>query len=870
MAEEFNSEDFRNFRREQEDMARVAKEMGKSIKDLTGYYSDVNKMATILAKEERKLLKLVKQREAAEEEIVSLKEAARQAGRELTRDEKDKIKSNKKFIQQAKVQISQQEKLLEHYKEQNSVLKSQLFNIKAMASAVSKDLAKGIKKNFGYFLEQDKAIRDTQRSMGILTNQSKDFGKRLTEASLQTNLLGVGAKDLAKIQGAYSDEIGRAVQLSEDGLIAMAQIAEGTGMGAEGAAALAASMEDFGIGAENARDIIQESVDLAHTMGVNSLKITKDMGRNLKIASKFHMKGGVKDITKMAVMAEKFKISIESVSAMAEQLLDPEGAVDMAAQLQVLGGEWAKLADPFALMYKARHDIKGLHEDLAKAAASTAQFNEETGEFDISGLELHRLRKIAEATGISFDELRESALAAAKYSKIEAELAPGVDPALKEFITSTATFKDGRAVIQIGDDQKLVSQLTTSNLKFLQDQAMHREELEKRAREAQSLDEVWGNLMNTFKSILLPFMKGIEEGLREPLNEFIEYLQGKEGKAMLKNLTNVARKVGEVATSIGKFVAENPLTSLITALGTMGLFKYAQWYANGLALRAGFMSGGMFGGMGGMLGGGGPRGGGGGGRGGFGGLFGGGAGGGISNRSLKQAQKIAYQKTGKNLTAKQIQAGFGGKQAKGILAKGGKGLGRFGKLGRGMGGLGMGLLGMGLDVGRGYLDDPSSAFGKSLGIGSSALTGAGMGMMFGPVGALIGGLLGGGYGALQEFGMFGNKGVSTLNPNEYQDFVSRPGKEPIPFTSKDTLIGAKPDGPIDKMLNGDGKGMGQSTHVTFDTLKVEFSPITLVGEDGTTKINLEDNPILVRELTSLIQKELRMSTGGGKLNPNPS
>jgi hypothetical protein len=46
----------------------------------------------------------------------------------------------------------------------------------------------------------------------------------------------------------------------------------------------------------------------------------------------------------------------------------------------------------------------------------------------------------------------------------------------------------------------------------------------------------------------------------------------------------------------------------------------------------------------------------------------------------------------------------------------------------------------------------NSGGGKALGIGSSIASGAGMGMMFGPYGALIGGLLGGAYGAYNEFG----------------------------------------------------------------------------------------------------------------------
>jgi hypothetical protein len=66
-------------------------------------------------------------------------------------------------------------------------------------------------------------------------------------------------------------------------------------------------------------------------------------------------------------------------------------------------------------------------------------------------------------------------------------------------------------------------------------------------------------------------------------------------------------------------------------------------------------------------------------------------------------------------------------------------------------GAGLGLAGMGLDYGRSKMDNPESTGGKLLGVGSSALKGAGMGMMFGPWGAAIGGVLGGLYGAYNEF-----------------------------------------------------------------------------------------------------------------------
>jgi hypothetical protein len=92
---------------------------------------------------------------------------------------------------------------------------------------------------------------------------------------------------------------------------------------------------------------------------------------------------------------------------------------------------------------------------------------------------------------------------------------------------------------------------------------------------------------------------------------------------------------------------------------------------------------------------------------------------------------------------------YKGKAGRNIMSVAGKG----GKLlGRAAGGLGLGIAGMGVDLAReNLLDNPESGLGKGMGVGSMALTGAGIGLMFGPMGAAIGGGLGALAGAINEF-----------------------------------------------------------------------------------------------------------------------
>jgi hypothetical protein len=828
----FSQEDFEKFRREQEKVNSIVNDIGKSMKDFISAQGDSIKMTKLLIDAQSKLNGLKGEEAEITAEIQDL------FNQRLTASdaEKAKIKTQIRLLsarrKELKKQIPLHEELIKKYKEQDKLIKKGTLSVKALAKAVTNDLGRGLKDNFKWFLEQDKAVRSTQLSMGILSNQSKAFSQNIYKASVRTQILGVSAKDLAEIQKDYSEDIGRSVVLSQQGLEAMAEMAKGTTLNAEGAAQLAANMENFGISAEGARDIVQETVDAAHRMGVNASKVTKNMLNNMKMAQKYHFKGGVRGMIDMATRAAKFRLDMEAIAGFADQLFTPEGAIDAAAQLQVLGGEWAKLADPFSLMYQARHDIDALHKSVIEATKGTAQFNKETGEFEISGMELHRLREVAKATGMDFESLAESAKEAAKYTEIKSRIRADIDPKYHDFLTSVATYneKKGQYFLEINGDTKAISDLTAASESQLKALVEQKETLKTRAKEAQSFDEIWKNLKDTFRSTLLPFLKGVELGLREPLNKFIKWMETKDIAA---NIAKFAEKIGDFATSIGKWVAENPVKSLLTAVGGIGLFEAGKWYLNGLILSQGFNAGASVGGTGGGTG--------------------GGMLGGLKGRLAKTTRAT---RMGKGLSGK--LGGFG----KGLA---GKGLGL---------GLATGLGGMALDYGRSQMDDPYSTTGKAMGVGSSALYGAGLGATIGSIipgiGTAVGGLIGAGGGALYGLIQESMKQNPALGQTAMQDFVMRPGEKAQPFSSNDTLVGLKAGGPIEK---GFDKGLTTTTAkditVNFKPIKVEFGTLTLKTDNSEVKLDLNEDPILAREIASIVQQELRKSLGGGKLNPNP-
>lgn len=667
-------------------------------------------------------------------------------------------------------------------------------------------------------LQMSKDIKQAELSMGILGKQSQFFSKGISKASESTIQLGFGISDIAKSQADYSEEIGRSAMLNERGMIAMAEMAKGTTLGVEGAAAMAADMERFGISVEGSRNMIQETVDMAGKMGVNSTKAIKELTKNLKVAQTFHFKGGVRGMVEMANYATKMKVDMAGISGMADKVFRPEGAVEMAARLQTMGGAFARLGNPFELMFKARNDFGAFTKDVANATAELAQFNESTGEFEIGGLQLDRLREISTITGIGADQLSTMAIEAAKFNRIESLIPSLVDNEDKELISSLAQMgTDGEYYVRVeGKDLKL-DQLNSTLIKNLKDE---KSSLTERAKQAQTFDDAFNNLVNQFKSVMLPFVEALNIALVTPIANLQTLLKDEN---VLANLKSLAEKVGTLVGSIGKFIIENPITSLVAALGGTLFFNAVKWYATGVQLGMGFNTVARAGG--------GPSG-----------QYG------VPGGQIGPANKPSPMSFGQKAMGKNV---LGGKLA----------MGTMGSMGAGVG---LGAAGLGLDYARSKMDNPKSGGGKALGVLSSAAKGAGMGMMFGPWGAAIGGVLGAAYGAYDEFiakGESANQSVSSVD-----DAVIKFNPQDKVVSMSDGMVASTNKGKIDDLVGGSKGGSVQ---------KIEFGKLEITGTiqleiPGSLPkdIDLANEPEFVRKMSTLITQQLRINASGGKLSPS--
>ena len=678
--------------------------------------------------------------------------------------------------------------------------------------------------------DMDKSIKMSALQMGILSKQSVSFRNNIVDASFQTNALGVGVQELAEMQASYSENLGRTVVLSKQGLESMAAMAKATGLGADGAAEIAAALDSQGLSANRTKDFIEQTMNDSHKMGLNATKVVKNIQQNIKMLNKYSFKNGTKGLGKMAETAARLGVDMETVGSMSEKLFNLEGAVDMSAQLQVMGGEWAKLADPFKLMYLGREDVNTLLEKMGEAAASSFHFDE--GEFKISAMEIQRLKQIAEQTGVEYEKLAEAGKNAKKFSMIKKQMQFSFDdPAMQKFIENTAVLdKKGKAVIQLESGPKLVSQLNASDKKSLDALMKEKASLEKRAMESQTFDDKLTNLINMVKTAFLP----VVEGINSVLGPFVDKLFGPKGDDFKKELRELGVSIGhlvEWGAGFVKGIAEfalmiGPSGVFWTIMGAKGLgmlFDGAKWLAQGFMLAKGFMFGTKGFGMG----------------------------------TYGMGASSSWQK------GQQGPAGGPGM------------MGSFGKMAK----FGGGALG-GLAVGG---IDAMNAESTEEGIGNVAggIVLGGIGALFGgPVGAMIGAQIGsslGGYIGKQ----FSDNGATAVD-----DGIVFNKNDKFTKVNDGTMIaGTNVNGNKDlaKVLSGGslkgvdsskyGKQNQQQQQIQAPSVsKVEFGEIKI---NGSIMLDSPGNPglginligdekakaLLIREITPLIHKEMRKQTG---------
>lgn len=301
--------------------------------------------------------------------------------------------------------------------------------------------------------QQESSLLDNINSKTTLTGVlSKDLQNDIKVASIYAARYGFTMSEIGNMYVNLVEKSGRFSLINRDTMNMAAPTARAFGLSLTDMAESMTEFEKVGVGAKNTIATIRDAGLRSVQVGISAKKTAEDLQLNIGKLNQYGFKNGIQGLEKMIRFSKEFRVSMDEVFNIADKVMSPEGAMELSANLQVLGGAIGDFNDPLKLMYMATNNVEGLTDALKNAAGGLATYNSEQGRFEITGVNLRRAQEMAKQLGINYKEFANSAVAAAERAHASSQLFAQnikVDDKQMEFLTNIARMEGGEMKISI-------------------------------------------------------------------------------------------------------------------------------------------------------------------------------------------------------------------------------------------------------------------------------------------------------------------------------------------------------------------------------------------------------------------------------------
>lgn len=339
------------------------------------------------------------------------------------------------------------------------------------AKKVAQEYLKLTQKEFDVFGTLDETMRKSAIGVGILNeNGIERYVENMTYRMPDImRKWGVTFEEIANIQNAYTESTGRSINLSN------ADIEKSLGLtiltGDQGTTdELNADMQKFGMSVADSSDMFGEILNNARKLGLSTRKTGKDLVRDMKLANKYEFKGAKKALAEMSIWANKVRFDMSELpSVIDKQTGSFENVISNAASIQVLGGNFASyMGDPLKNAFLGFQDPAELVKNVNSALKGIGFFNSSTGKTEISTTDQIRMKAFSEATGLSMENLRNQVVQMVQGDKVMNALTPENSKTYtkkqKELLQQQAHFSNGEWKVTLANgDEKSINNLTKSD-----------------------------------------------------------------------------------------------------------------------------------------------------------------------------------------------------------------------------------------------------------------------------------------------------------------------------------------------------------------------------------------------------------------------
>lgn len=328
------------------------------------------------------------------------------------------------------------------------------------------DFASALKTAFNplitekFFLKLETDARAASSKMGNQFASNVGYIQDMMVDLYTENLkLGFEYKDTGDFLKGLSSEMGRMVSFTEKSTKEAILLSKAMGTSAEEVGKMYASFVKYGMSQQTAEKVLGKTFEMARKYGVDAAKLTKTVSDDIYKAQIYGFKDGVEGLTKMAIQAQRLGVEMKIAAGAADKAFDPEGAIEMASSLQMLGGAMGGMTDVGQLMYMAQSDMGALQDSILKSTSSMVDFNKTTGEFKISPEMRRNMTDYAKSIGSTYEDVSKNAIKARKEQEVLSRLpmTGGFSEEEKSMIASLAEIgPNGQVQIKLPGTDKLI------------------------------------------------------------------------------------------------------------------------------------------------------------------------------------------------------------------------------------------------------------------------------------------------------------------------------------------------------------------------------------------------------------------------------
>ena len=398
--------------------------------------------------------------------------------------------------------------------------------------------------------------------LGMTGTLSRGFRDNILEAAPAATQMAFSFEELSNFAVDLTKNTGRMVTFNKDTLVEAQKTARAFYGDLASLGDALDSFEKIGTGAQDAITQIDKAGKSSLELGLNARKVVESLSSNLNKMNQYGFKDGVEGLTKMTQKSIEFRMNMDSVFRLADDLFDPDKAIALSAELQAIGGTIGDFNDPLKLMYMATNDAGGLQDAMIGVAGSLATYNQELGKFEITGANLRKAKELSKQLGMSMEDLTNTAIKSQERTSASAELMSkgfALSDKEKEFLTNISRMEGGKMVVDVssiskefgGAQQIALDELTETQKNVL---LKNQEAFEKMSPEEIARDQytITQNIQKDLSAMLTLAKVNAAKGLRGGLEAVDKMLEEKAGNKLKETAT--AGVKGQESNVVAEFV----------------------------------------------------------------------------------------------------------------------------------------------------------------------------------------------------------------------------------------------------------------------------------------------------------------------------